>query len=284
MDAREELRQIRDKMIFQAYRTKNLDVIEKEFANKYDRNPDAYMSRSPFGVRGSVENRRKLVLSSKHCGSNAVFVPLRMNKTQLEEAIMVLGDVKQMIYVDRRKVEKHMELAEKKREARRTYMRHCPYCGTKYITDVLSPNPSCGSFLCKKKHEEHIRIEKELRIRSREIGKGSKVEKAERMPTIELDSPYHNSLQGYIYCIRAENGLCKIGRSDDVENRFANLVNMSPVSLRLEHTVFSDNYVLAESYAHSELKEYRHHGEWFDLPDEVLRWFMSLDNYDLDVS
>jgi len=284
MEAREELQQLRNKMIFQAYGTKDLDVIERAFHNKYNHRPDAYMSRSPFGVRGNVENRRKLVLSNKHCGANVIFVPLKMNKKQLEETIMILGDVKQMIYVDRRKIEKHIELAEKKQEAHRTYVRHCPYCGTKYITDVVNPKPSCGSFMCKQKHSEHTEIEKELRKRSKEIGQQSKVKKTTTMPTIELDSPAHNTLQGYVYCVRAENGLCKIGRSDDVENRFANLVTMSPVSVWLEHTVFSDNYVLAESYAHLELAEYRHHGEWFNLPDEVREWFLSLDNYDLDVA
>lgn len=284
MNTNQTLSELREKMIFMGYApvdgSFNLNAIAEKYQLRYEKEPLAFMARSPFGVRGSIENRRKLVISQKHCGANTLLVPLILGKEELEYTIMALGEVHQKIYVDRRKAEKDIELSDAQNEAaRRTFSKHCPYCGIRYIADVASPEPSCGGFSCREKHREHIALQKEMRSKSMDKAKS---QERVSMPDFDMDTPGGSTLQGYVYCIRAENGLCKIGRSNDVENRFGSIVTASPVNVYLEHTVFSDNYVLAESYIHARLDQYRHHGEWFNLPEEVFDWFMSLDNYDLD--
>jgi len=279
-----DIQELRSKMVFHAYDSKDLDAIETAFIKRFGGTPKAFMTRSPFMIRGRIENKKKLVLSSKHCGYNSVFVPLILDKESLERTIHALGEVSRMVYVDRRKIDADIRVSQANKEnQRRTYEKHCTYCGKKYMTDVVNPTPTCGSSICAIRHKEYLEVRKELNAKSAKIGKASKIDKSTRMPEINLDSPSNTTFQGYVYCIRAENGLFKIGRSDDVEHRFASLRTMSPVDVYLEHTVFSDNYVMAEEYAHKELDQYRHHGEWFDLPENIYNWFISLDNYDLDI-
>lgn len=287
IDTNQSLSELREKMLFRGYATLNLDAIEAAYHSKYGKTPEAYMTRSPFGISGNIDNRRKLVLSEKHCGANAVFVPTVLNKQELEFTIMALGETRQKIFVDRRKAEKNAELIEAIVENdRKTYSRHCPYCGALYITNVVKPEPSCGALGCKSRHAEHLEMQREERRKSQEFAashsKMTITKSVSSVPDFSLDDPASATLQGYVYCIRAENGLCKIGRSSDVEHRFGSIVTASPVNVYLEHTVFSDNYVLAESHAHKELERYHHHGEWYQLPDEVYSWFLSLDHYDLD--
>lgn len=281
-----ELSVIREKMLFYAYRSKNLDEIEDAFKKRFERVPDAYMVRSPFMIRGSFANKKKLVISRKYCGSRAVFVPLRLNKEQLEHSISMLGEVNEKIYVKRRAEERAAMLEELNQENHRNYSKHCTYCGAVYITDIIKPHPHCGKRECVSAHQRHREMEIKLRREAavRHQAEVRKNGKNSSMPEIELDDPSTSTLQGYVYCIRAANGLCKIGRSSNVADRFATVVTHSPIDVYLEHTVFSDNYVLAEGYAHNKLNQYHHHGEWYDLPNDVYDWFLTLDNYDLDAN
>lgn len=275
----EEINEIRSKMLFFGYSAKNLDSIAAAFEVRFEREPPAFLAKSPFGIHGCSKNKKKLIVSKKHGAANVILVSMIYTRPELENAIFALGETNQKIYVARRKA---AELQQRKEEvATLTYEKHCTYCGQKYNVNVDSPKPTCGKNSCIIKHKEYLGMKRKpekKEIKTKDVQK----EKDYKLPDFNLDDPGHNSLQGYIYCVRAENGLCKIGRSSDPEYRFQNLITMSPVDLFLDHTIFSDNYVLAESYIHSELKPYRHHGEWFDLPDSVYNWIISLDNYELD--
>lgn len=280
----EEMKELRSKMIFFGYASKDLDAISEAYTKRFEQKPPAFLAKSPFDIYGNIDNKRKLVVSEKYGAANIILVAKMLDRAGLENTIYLLGETNQKIYVSRRKA---VELQEKKEEAQTlTYEKHCAYCGIKYITLAGSPAQTCGRPKCNIKHEEHIELQRKLVRESNARSKAA--EKIENpkvvLPDFSLDNPANSSLQGYIYCVRAENGFCKIGRSSDVEDRFATLVTMSPINLYLEHTVFSDNYVLAESYIHDELKAYRHHGEWFDLPESVFKWVKSLDNYELDAA
>jgi hypothetical protein len=283
---RELLRELRSKMMFHAYHSNNLNDIAGAFQDRYDRPPKAFMVKAPYGLFGKQEYLKLLVTYSK-CGANSVQVPLLLSKQELENTIAQLGEVRRVAYVNRRTREKQIELTEHKEKMdRHNYERHCAYCGDIFITDISSNKRYCDKIECWDKHEDYMLARRNAKT-YRKVGNPKQVESpkpitVDMLPDFDLDDPSHDSLQGYVYLIRAENGLCKVGRSSDVENRFGTLVTMSPVPLYLEHTVFSDNYVAAEDYAHTELKEYRHHGEWFDLPQSVYEWFLGLDNYDLD--
>jgi len=275
----EDLQELRARMIFQGYNSRNLDAISMKYQERFNLLPLAFLARSPFGITGSIENKKNLVVSKKHGAANTILVSTLLNRGELENTILALGETSQKIYVARHKA---IELQQKKEEAQiSNYEKHCTYCGKKYIVDINISKPTCGAASCIIKHKEYLGMKREIQS-SNPPKQQESVTKETPLPEFSLDDPSHNTLQGYIYCVRAVNGLCKIGRSSNPEERFSSLITMSPVDLFLEHTVFSDNYVLAEAFLHDELKAYRHHGEWFDLPDSIYNWIMSLDNYDLD--
>lgn len=70
----------------------------------------------------------------------------------------------------------------------------------------------------------------------------------------------------YVYLIGCEaNTLVKIGRSTDVQERFAELQRMSPAKLTLLWQTVGGAEL--ETILHRHFKDQRSHGEWFDFPD-----------------
>lgn len=71
-----------------------------------------------------------------------------------------------------------------------------------------------------------------------------------------------------IYFIQAENGLIKIGVSENVTRRLESLQAMSPLELELIGTCPGD--YRAEGRLHERFREYATKGEWFEPCDELL--------------
>lgn len=284
-----------DWMKFWGCATFDLDYVAANFFDKFGSTPKAFLARSPFQIVGSIENKKKLVVSQIYGGANAVYVPLLLDKNELTNILSKLGKLNQELYIERRKDEVKTFLLELQEQSRRrTYRRHCNYCGSMYITDALEVVYHCSSSKCRMAHKEFL-IEvaernREAARRERERrGKEIAIDLAEHeaetpivMPDFTMETQYSRSLQGWVYFVEAANGYVKIGRSDDPSRRFCDFVTMSPIPIWLRHTVFSDNYVMAEANIHNMLNEHRRHGEWFELPAEILEWCLSLDHYDLD--
>ena len=77
----------------------------------------------------------------------------------------------------------------------------------------------------------------------------------------------------YVYFIEAENGLVKIGCTNDIEKRLVNLQNMSPIPLNLLLLLNCDGEASRiENALHRKLEKQHHHGEWFNLSDEKKKW------------
>lgn len=79
-----------------------------------------------------------------------------------------------------------------------------------------------------------------------------------------------------VYCIQAENGLVKIGRSDNIRRRLTALSKSSPVEMWLvgyiDTTVYIDDYLFLEAQLHRKFHKDRVRGEWFDPSENVRRW------------
>lgn len=72
-----------------------------------------------------------------------------------------------------------------------------------------------------------------------------------------------------VYFIAApESRLIKIGKTTDMQRRFASLKTSSPVELRLLDSIEYDYWL--EDRIHRHLAEDRKHGEWFAASDRVL--------------
>lgn len=72
----------------------------------------------------------------------------------------------------------------------------------------------------------------------------------------------------YLYLIRAENGLIKIGYSEDVQRRYSLLNTASPIALELLWFMESARARLIEAELHQRFASKRVRGEWFAIGDE----------------
>jgi len=73
----------------------------------------------------------------------------------------------------------------------------------------------------------------------------------------------------YVYLIRSGgNGYCKIGVSNNPENRRKQLQTSNPYILTLENQYETEFANLVEKTLHRRYSHYRTNGEWFDLPIE----------------
>ncbi len=78
---------------------------------------------------------------------------------------------------------------------------------------------------------------------------------------------------GYVYLVKAENGLYKIGRSKTPDVRISTITKtIGPIEIQTIHTAFYPDCYKAESELHQMFKEKRRRGEWFELTDnEVMK-------------
>lgn len=87
--------------------------------------------------------------------------------------------------------------------------------------------------------------------------------------------------QGYVYLIKAENGLYKIGRSNDPANRRKTFGIKLPFKVDFEAIILRDDMVAAECELHERFKHRRVDGEWFDLSNEEVEQIKAMTNVDM---
>jgi len=114
-----------------------------------------------------------------------------------------------------------------------------------------------------------------------ETVKETKAELIERI-TSDDDDHYSDAVAGWVYLIEADNGLCKIGHTDNVQTRFANLASMNAAGLSLRSTIYAANRLRSEQWLHKQFRNKLHHNEWFRLTNEDVVWIQSLQDGELD--
>lgn len=80
---------------------------------------------------------------------------------------------------------------------------------------------------------------------------------------------------GFIYILLAENGLYKIGRSNNFDKRIAKIGIQVPFEIDIEYGVAVKDAVYTELLFHEKFREKRVKGEWFRLNEEDLVWIKS---------
>jgi len=85
---------------------------------------------------------------------------------------------------------------------------------------------------------------------------------------------------GWVYLFHAENGLTKIGQTDNIEKRFASICHSSPIDVKKRYSCFVSNMGELERKLHRLFKKNRIRGEWFDLTDEQIQ--IAIDIIELD--
>lgn len=86
---------------------------------------------------------------------------------------------------------------------------------------------------------------------------------------------------GFIYLIGAENGLCKIGKAQDINVRMKTFGQIIPMNWELLYSFRSNDYTKAENYLHKKYKDKRKIGEWFALSSEDVDYIMSIEDFSL---
>lgn len=87
---------------------------------------------------------------------------------------------------------------------------------------------------------------------------------------------------GYIYLLKSEIGMYKIGRTKHLNKRFPEFNTFLPFQVSLEHSFWAQDYVAAEKFLHWCFAEKRGRGEWFALTPEDVDWFCNLTDGSVD--
>lgn len=78
--------------------------------------------------------------------------------------------------------------------------------------------------------------------------------------------------RGYVYLVRADNGLYKIGKTKTIEPRIKALTIELPYGLEVIHTIATGDMNALESRFHNIFSEKRVRGEWFRLDDDDVKY------------
>ena len=123
------------------------------------------------------------------------------------------------------------------------------------------------------KVEELSQETKRLLYNVHSITSGLKEELHETPIVLNIKAPKEH---GYIYVLKADNGLYKIGRSKTPTERIRSLETKLPYELETVLILESGNYIQLELDLHQHFSNKRKQGEWFILGPEDIEYIRSL--------
>lgn len=89
------------------------------------------------------------------------------------------------------------------------------------------------------------------------------------------------SPSGYIYLLCISNKYYKIGLSRQPNQRLRGIRWASPFPVEKLHQFYCQYISEIEAALHDRFRDKRLNGEWFELSQEDVRWFMSLDSQNI---
>ena len=84
----------------------------------------------------------------------------------------------------------------------------------------------------------------------------------------KVENNYTRNKDGFVYFIKSDNGLVKIGKSAHPERRLRELKTGAASKLKLVETIYSEDVSGLEKRLHLRYKRRRKNGEWFELSHE----------------
>lgn len=99
--------------------------------------------------------------------------------------------------------------------------------------------------------------------------------RAEETAMLVVDSSEQTAVEpyGFVYLVEGHRGEYKIGRTNLVDRRLAELGPKAPVEYRLIHEIKTDDSLGVEAYWHKRFSDERMRGEWFKLTAADVRAF-----------
>jgi hypothetical protein len=86
-------------------------------------------------------------------------------------------------------------------------------------------------------------------------------------PKPEPEKRKSKPTNGYVYLIKADNGLYKIGKSKNLHARINEFGVKLPVKTELIHSIANSDFSTLELELHERFSDKREHGEWFRLSE-----------------
>jgi hypothetical protein len=83
---------------------------------------------------------------------------------------------------------------------------------------------------------------------------------------------------GYVYLLKADNGLYKIGQAKIIDRRIAQLAVSLPYELELEVAIQTERYKELEPELHERFSAKRKRGEWFELNEADIEYIKKLES------
>jgi hypothetical protein len=87
---------------------------------------------------------------------------------------------------------------------------------------------------------------------------------------------FRGPVPGFVYLLRADNGVYKIGASTTPEQRSKTLGIQLPYETILEHTIETDDMYWLEGWLHHKFTKKRKQGEWFELDEADIEYIKEL--------
>jgi hypothetical protein len=98
----------------------------------------------------------------------------------------------------------------------------------------------------------------------------------------EQEKPQNRKqIDGYVYLIRIENGLYKIGKAKNIDERIKPFKVSFPMSWEIIHAFMSHDYSKAEITLHERFSDKRTVGEWFTLDEQDVQSIKSIKDWQL---
>lgn len=88
-------------------------------------------------------------------------------------------------------------------------------------------------------------------------------------------------VKGYVYLLKADNGLTKIGMTKELGQRMTHFTTKLPYGIEMIATIKTNDYRELESVLHDKFSKVRKNGEWFDLSDSDIEYVKS--KYKVDI-
>lgn len=100
----------------------------------------------------------------------------------------------------------------------------------------------------------------------------------------QIEAREEKRRDGYVYLIQADNGVYKIGRSQNPKSRIKRLGITLPYEIGVIHLIKSNQYIKAEKQLHDRFASKRLKGEWFDLSDDDVTEIKGISEINFEVS
>lgn len=87
------------------------------------------------------------------------------------------------------------------------------------------------------------------------------------------------SCLGFVYILKADNGIYKIGRTKNLNNRISSINGILPYDTELIHAIETEDYKEAERYFHRKFAHRCIRGEWFQLTEKDVEQLKQISEY-----